>query len=140
MAPVGETIAPTALVRTALHGLPKTWEIFVDGIVTREKLPQWERLWDGFIHNDIRKNHLGVAKQGDEDENVALLERGKKGKSKKGAWQEAKEKEKTNNRAKKRTIPKSNVGIVKRWDTMLLCVQRRKIRKGKRQPWQLLQK
>ena len=49
---------------------------------------------------------------------------------------EAKEKVKASKRAKRRTIPKSNVGIVKRWDTMLLCVQRRKTRKGKRKQWQ----
>ena len=64
LAAIGEIIAPTELVRIALNGLPKTWENFVDGIVARENLPDWERLWDDFIQNGIRKNHLGVAKQG----------------------------------------------------------------------------
>ena len=42
-------------------------------------------MWDDCIQNEIRKNHLGAAKQGEEDDNVALLARGKKGKSKNGA-------------------------------------------------------
>jgi len=40
-------------------------------------------LWDYSIQNEIRKNHIGVAKQVEEDDNVALLARGKKGKAKK---------------------------------------------------------
>lgn len=49
LAVVGEIIEPTELVRIALNGLPKTWENFVDGIVARESLPNWERLWDDCI-------------------------------------------------------------------------------------------
>ena len=85
LAAVGEIIAPTELVRIALNNLPKTWENFVDGIVARENLPNWERLWDDCIQNEIRKNHLGEAKQVEEDDNVALLARGKKGRAKKQA-------------------------------------------------------
>ena len=59
---IGEIIAPNKLVRIALHSLPKTWESFVDGIVARENLLGWERLWDNCIQNEIRKNHLGAAK------------------------------------------------------------------------------
>lgn len=62
LAVVGETIAPIELVRIDLHGLPETWEIFVDGIVTRDNLPRWERLWDDCIQNEIMKNHLGATK------------------------------------------------------------------------------
>ena len=46
LAAVGEIIAPTELVRIALNGLPKTWNNFVDGIIARENLPNWESLWD----------------------------------------------------------------------------------------------
>eukprot|EP00253_Pinus_taeda_P025394 PITA_25394 len=75
LAVIGEIIAPTELVRIALNGLPKTWENFVDGIVARENR----------IQNEIKKNHLGAAKQVEEDDNVALLARGKKGRAKKQA-------------------------------------------------------
>lgn len=85
LAAVGEIIAPTELVRIALNGLPKTWENFVDGIVAWENLPDWERLWDDCIQNEIKKNYLGEAKQVEEVDNVALLARGKKGRAKKQA-------------------------------------------------------
>ena len=135
LAVVGEIIAPTELVRIALNGLPKTWENFVDGIVARENLPDWKRLWDDCIQNEIRKNHLGAAKQVEEDDNVSLLARGKKGKAKKQASNSGgKSKSKGKQQNKRRTIPKSNVGIVKSWDTVL-CVRRRRTKKGKTNPW-----
>ena len=85
LAVVRETIVPIELVRIALNGFPKTWESFVDGIVARENLLGWERLWDNCIQNEIRKNHRGTTKQVEEDDNVELLARGKKGKAKKQA-------------------------------------------------------
>ena len=35
LADFGETVAETELVCTALHGFPKSWEVFVQGIVAR---------------------------------------------------------------------------------------------------------
>ena len=43
-------------------------------------------MWDDCIQNEIRKNHLGAAKQVEEDDNVALLTIGKKGRAKKQAF------------------------------------------------------
>ena len=34
-------MAKIELVRTTLHGFPKSWEVFVEGIVAREHLPDW---------------------------------------------------------------------------------------------------
>jgi hypothetical protein len=48
MATVGETVDETELVRTALNGFTKQWDVFVRGVVARKKLPDWERLWDDF--------------------------------------------------------------------------------------------
>ena len=59
---IGETIAPTELVRIALQGLPKNWEVFFEEIIERENLPSLKRLWDVCIQNEIRKNHNGAAK------------------------------------------------------------------------------
>ena len=83
LAAVGEVIPPTELVQITVNGLPSTWLNFSDGIVARETLPTWDRLWDDCIHNEIRKNQLGAAKLVEEDEDVALLARGNKGKGKK---------------------------------------------------------
>ena len=37
------------LVRIALNGFFKPWDTFVKGMVAREKLPDWQRLWDDFV-------------------------------------------------------------------------------------------
>ena len=70
-------------VRITLNGFSKTWDAFVCGIVARENLPGWERLWDDFVQEEMRvgSKHVGQ-QQGDDEENVSLLEKGKK-KSKK---------------------------------------------------------
>ena len=46
---VGEVVADSELVRTALNGLTKQWIVFVEGIVARANLPKWGHLWDDFI-------------------------------------------------------------------------------------------
>ena len=59
LAAVGEVIPPTELVQIIVNGLPSTWLNFADGIVARETLPTWERLWDDCIHNEIRNSQTG---------------------------------------------------------------------------------
>ena len=46
---IGDAVADTELVRTALQGFPKSWEVFVEGIVAREHLPSWDRLWSDCV-------------------------------------------------------------------------------------------
>ena len=46
---IGETVAETKLVRTVLHGFPKSWEVFIEGIFAREHLPDWNRLWSDCV-------------------------------------------------------------------------------------------
>jgi hypothetical protein len=83
LAAVGEVISDSELVRIALRGFTKDWEVFVKCIVGREKLPDWSRLWDDFTQEEIwvngEKGGEGVV-----EENFALLLKGK-GKSKKGS-------------------------------------------------------
>jgi hypothetical protein len=40
---IGEAVAPTELVRIAIAGLPKSWEVFGDVVTSRENLPNWDR-------------------------------------------------------------------------------------------------
>ena len=54
LAAVGETIPDLELVRIALKGFTKKWEVFVKCIVGRETLPSWFRLWDDFTQDEIR--------------------------------------------------------------------------------------
>jgi hypothetical protein len=51
---VGEVIVPKSLVRQALHSFTKPWGPFIQGIVAREHLPTWERMWDDFAQEEIR--------------------------------------------------------------------------------------
>jgi hypothetical protein len=52
---VGEVISDSELVRIALKGFTKEWEVFVKCVVGREHLPDWSRLWDDFTQEGIRE-------------------------------------------------------------------------------------
>jgi hypothetical protein len=41
LAAIGEKMKDVELMNVALHGLPKSWEPFVKGVCTREKLSDW---------------------------------------------------------------------------------------------------
>jgi len=76
---VGEAIVDSDLVRTTLNGVSKQWVVFVEGIVAREKLPGWERLWDDFVQEETRRGYVhGSSSTGHEEENVALATTSKK--------------------------------------------------------------
>jgi hypothetical protein len=76
---VGEAIADSDLVRTTLNGVSKQWVVFVEGIVAREKLPGWERLWDDFVQEETWRGYVhGSSSTGHEEENVALATTSKK--------------------------------------------------------------
>ncbi len=85
LAAIGEAIPSTELVRIAVNGLPRSWLNFADGVCAPETLPTWERFWDDCIQTEIKKGQLGAAKPVEQDEDVALVAGGKKGKGKKQA-------------------------------------------------------
>jgi hypothetical protein len=73
LAAVGEIVDETELVRTALNGFTKQWDVFVRGVVAREKLPDWERLWDDFTQEELRVDASQASEpKSEEEENVAL--------------------------------------------------------------------
>jgi hypothetical protein len=73
------------LARTTLNGFSKPWEGFVRGIVAREHMPSWERLWDDFVQEEIMIASRYTSQQhgGDDGEDLSLSTKGKK-KTKKG--------------------------------------------------------
>jgi hypothetical protein len=82
---VREVIADNELVRTALNGVTKQWVVFVEGIVARENLPKWERLWDDFVQEKTQRSNVhGSSSTRNNEENVALAANNNK-KFKKGA-------------------------------------------------------
>jgi hypothetical protein len=48
LATVGEVISYSELVRIALKGFTKEWEVFVNCVVDHEHLLDWSKLWDDF--------------------------------------------------------------------------------------------
>jgi hypothetical protein len=76
---MGEAIVDSELVRTTLNGVSKRWVVFVEGIVARDKLPNWERLWDKFVQEETRRGYVhGSSSIGHEEDNVALFSNIKK--------------------------------------------------------------
>jgi hypothetical protein len=51
------------LVKLALNGCTKQWATFVTGILSRDKLPNWDRLWDDFSQKDIWEESIVDGKQ-----------------------------------------------------------------------------
>ena len=72
----GEKVEDEELVRYALNGFTAKWHTFVQGVVAREKLPDWTRLWDDFVQEETREGTFQNGTQSSE-ENVALLIKGK---------------------------------------------------------------
>ena len=79
---VGETILDSEMVRIALKGFTKRWDVFFKCIVGREKLPDWSRLWDDFTQEEIREGALGGKVSEEMEQNVALATRSKNNKKK----------------------------------------------------------
>jgi len=71
----GDLVPDSELVRIALKGFTKEWSAFVKGVVAREKLPEWSRLWDDFTQEEIRESSLSKTVVVSE-ENVALAAKG----------------------------------------------------------------
>jgi hypothetical protein len=46
---VGEVVTDEEMVGMALNGFTKPWSPFIKGIVARETLPKFDKLWDDFI-------------------------------------------------------------------------------------------
>jgi hypothetical protein len=78
-----------------INGFSKPWESFVRGIVAREHMPSWERLWDDFVQEELRVGLGSTSQQrgGDDGEDLALSAKGKK-KTKKGPKGGAKQQQK----------------------------------------------
>lgn len=99
------------MVRTALHGFPKSWEVFVEGIVARENLPGWDKLWSDCVQNEIRRSQSGIGKQ-EHEENVAIKAKGRKRKSKQGASTSGK---KSKGKQEKKEGKEKDMSKVKCW-------------------------
>jgi hypothetical protein len=81
---VGATVDKSELVCFALDGFTKSWDVFVRGVVSQEKLPSWQRLWDDFVQEEVIIGQSGSSFSPHiVDEEGLALARKNKGKTKK---------------------------------------------------------
>jgi hypothetical protein len=83
---VGEKTEESELVHVALNNFSKSWDVFMRGVVAREKLLDWQQLWDNFVQEEIG---LGQSESSSPPHNVneeglALASKGKEKKEKGG--------------------------------------------------------
>lgn len=75
---IGEAMTSPEMVRTTLNGFSGKWKLFVKGVVSKENLLGWERLWDDFFQEEIRDEALEKQSPSEHsEENVALLSKSK---------------------------------------------------------------
>jgi hypothetical protein len=75
---VGEVVVDSELVRTSLNGVTKQWNVFIEGIVARENIPKWDRLWDELIQEETQRGCVfDNSSTSNEEANVDLAPKGK---------------------------------------------------------------
>ena len=85
LAAVGSTPQSTAMVRTTLIGVSDEWQVFVQSILGRERLPSWEEMWATLQQEELRRDLVKVNLNGngrsgtktkEEEENTTLASKG----------------------------------------------------------------
>ena len=78
LAAMGEKVEDGVLVQQALNGVTKSWAVFVESIVAKENLPNWDRLWDDFTQEETQRGYIqGSSSTAPKEEDVALAAKGK---------------------------------------------------------------
>jgi len=67
------------MVKIALKGFTPKWKLFIKGIVARDKMQKWNRLWDDFIQEELLDEDLHPNKKASNDNvSFAMRMKGKK--------------------------------------------------------------
>ena len=71
------------MVRTALNAIIDDWETFVQSILGRAQLPNWEDMWATLRQEEIRKmSNMGSSNEGakikEEEEDATLASKGQR--------------------------------------------------------------
>ncbi len=86
---IGATLDQELMVRTALIAVSEDWETFVQSILGRVSLPDWEELWADLCQEEIRwltktgSSSKGIRIKKEEEEDAALASTEKQEKRKK---------------------------------------------------------
>lgn len=73
----GEKVEDEELVQHALNRFTTKRHTFLEGVVARERLLDWTRLWDDFVQEESLEETFQNSNQGSE-ENVALVAKEKR--------------------------------------------------------------
>lgn len=86
MATIGEKPMDTKLVLVALNGFTKDWHTFIQSIIGRDKLSDWECLWSDFTQEELKLKLVGSGKSAkvQKDEKFSLVGKSSKAKAKRG--------------------------------------------------------
>jgi len=80
---IGAMPDPKLMVRTALNAVSEDWEVFVQSILGRAILPNWEEMWAALRQEEIRRlskvgsSDKGIRIKKEEKADVALASEGK---------------------------------------------------------------
>ena len=64
------TLDPELMVRTALNAVSEDWEVFVQSILGRATLPDWEEMWAALRQEEVRR----VTKTGSSNKGIRIKE------------------------------------------------------------------
>ena len=82
---VGSTLQFTTMVRIVLNGVSDEWQVFVQSILGRERVPSWEEMWAALQQEELRRDLVKVNLNGssasgtktkEDKENAALASKG----------------------------------------------------------------
>lgn len=124
LAAVGSMPQATEMVRLALNSVSDEWQVFVQSILGKERLLDWEQMWAALQQEEMRQDMIkckldGSSSSGskpkEEEENATLASKGN-----------------MSSRGGKRTSERSSVFGVVRWvSTLLNVLSRRRTRTRK---------
>ncbi len=60
LAAVGPSPQNTAMVRITLNGVSDEWQVFVQSILGKERLPSWEEMWATLQQEELRRDLVKV--------------------------------------------------------------------------------
>ena len=86
---IGATPNPNLMVRTTLNAILEDLEVFVQSILGRATLPDWEEMWAALRQEEIRRvtktgsSSKGIRNKEEEEVDVSLASEGKQEKRKK---------------------------------------------------------
>jgi hypothetical protein len=92
LAAVGEEVNSEELVPIALNGFSSSWQPFVHRVYARKKFPTFKKIWDDFTQEETRLET--DAHMEEEEQNLALINKMKKGNKKGGLGKRQKGKKK----------------------------------------------